>query len=104
MWSVHALRGRLLPGYRFYPSNKTSSGLPYVGRTDDPATRQGESRDGRDRSGASILRTYPAGNTAAGRAAEQQEIINHGGVPALDNRRNEIKFQDWDRNGLSYPP
>jgi hypothetical protein len=25
-------------------------------------------------------------------------------VPALDNRRNEIKFQDWDRNGLSYPP
>jgi hypothetical protein len=50
-----------------------------------------KSKDGRDRSQAEVVDTYNAADTREGRTKEQQQIDQHGGVPELDNKRNEIK-------------
>jgi RHS repeat-associated protein len=83
--------------------DKTSSGMPYIGRSDDFETREGYSGDGRDRTGAEIVDTYPLGDRAAARAAEQQAINSQGGVPNLDNRRNEIAPNKWSTFGVTGP-
>lgn len=73
------------------PGKATPSGKAYVGRHNksDPAKTR-RSNDGRDRTQAKVVDTYPANDTQAGRAAEQQEIDRRGGVDKLDNKRNEI--------------
>jgi RHS repeat-associated protein len=72
------------------PGSGTQSGKPYVGRHNKPNPAQTRrSKDGRDRTKARVVRTYPAGNTQAGRRAEQKEIDKRG-LNNLDNKRNEI--------------
>lgn len=51
--------------------------------------RERDKSDGRDRTGAQVLDTYPVGDRAARRAKEQQHINDRGGVEELDNRRNK---------------
>jgi RHS repeat-associated protein len=82
------------------PGNATGSGKPYIGRSDDLAQRTRNANDGRDRSQAEIIGTYPKGDINAARRAEQQAINNNGGVPNLDNRRNEIAPSKWPDFGV----
>jgi RHS repeat-associated protein len=79
------------------PGSGTKSGKPYIGRHNksNPAkTRQ--SNDGRDRSQAEVVDTYNASNPQEGRAKEQQQIDQNGGVQSLDNKRNEIRKDKQD--------
>ena len=80
--------------------DKTPSGKPYVGRTIQPTPRSRGSRDGRDRSDAEIVDTYDPEDLASGRAAEQGAINREGGVDALDNKRNEVRPDDWEDLGI----
>jgi RHS repeat-associated protein len=82
------------------PGNATGSGKPYIGRSDDLAQRTRNGRDGRDRSQAEVIGTYPKGDVNAARRAEQQAINDNGGVPNLDNRRNEIAPSKWPDYGV----
>jgi RHS repeat-associated protein len=73
------------------PGKGTQSGKPYVGRHNKPnPAKTRRSNDGRDRTQAQVVDTYPANDTQAGRVAEQQQIDQQGGVQNLDNKRNEI--------------
>lgn len=47
-----------------------------------------------------MIDTYPKGDTDAARAAEQRAINEHGGVPNLDNKRNEIAPSKWGDFGI----
>jgi RHS repeat-associated protein len=85
------------------PGSKTPSGKPYVGSSDDLAKRNKTAKDGRDRTDAEIVGTYPKGDTAARRKAEQQAINDNGGVKYLDNKRNEINQKDWGKSGVRPP-
>jgi RHS repeat-associated protein len=80
------------------PGEATPSGKPYIGRTDDLAGRRSD--DGRDRSQAEVIGTYPKGDTQAGRVAEQPAINANGGVASLDNKRNEIAPSKWKEKGV----
>lgn len=82
------------------PGEATESGLPYIGSANDLDVRNKTARDGRDRSNAQVIGTYPIGDRRARRAAEQKAINEHGGVSELDNRRNEIAPQKWDDYGV----
>ena len=62
--------------------------------------RPGATRDGRDRTQAEVIDTYPKGDTDAARAAEQRAINENGGVPNLDNKRNEIAPSKWGDFGI----
>lgn len=82
------------------PDSKTESGKPYIGSADDLAKRAKTARDGRDRTDAEIIGTYPKGDRAARRAAEQRAMNKNGGVPNLDNKRNEIAPSKWKDHGI----
>ncbi len=82
------------------PGNKTPSGKPYIGRSDNMPNRIKGARDGRDRTGAEPVGSYPKGDVKAGRVAEQKAINENGGVRNLDNKRNEIAPRKWQDNGL----
>ncbi len=82
------------------PGSKTESGKPYIGSADDLVKRAKTARDGRDRTYADIIDTYPNGDRAARRAAEQRAINEYGGVPSLDNKRNEIAPSKWNIFGI----
>ena len=68
----------------------TPSGKKYVGSADDLNKRASTARDGRDRSNARVIDTYPIGDRRARRQAEQRGINNNGGKDNLDNKRDEI--------------
>jgi RHS repeat-associated protein len=85
------------------PGDKTKSGKPYVGSTDDMNERQKDTSDGRDRVGAEIVDHYPKGDRDTRRRKEQQAINDRGGVENLDNKRNEIAPKKWDATGVSPP-
>jgi hypothetical protein len=68
----------------------TKTGKAYVGRHNKPnPAKTRRSNDGRDRTQAKVVRTYPAEDTQAGRKVEQEEIDRRG-LENLDNKRNEI--------------
>ena len=56
--------------------------------------------DGRDRTEARIVDTYPKGDVNAGKAAEQRAINARGSVQNLDNKRNEIAPKRWPQYGI----
>ncbi len=85
------------------PGSGTPSNDDYIGRTDDRDERMKDNRDGRDRTKAVIIDTYPKGDRAAGRAAEQNAINKRGGVENLDNKRNEIAPNKWPSSGVLPP-
>jgi RHS repeat-associated protein len=61
------------------PGSGTKSGRPYVGRHNKPnPAKTRRSNDGRDRTKAKVVDTYPANNPPAGADAEQQEIDRRG--------------------------
>jgi hypothetical protein len=99
--ALHALEdaGKAGKVYRV-PGSKTPSGRPYIGRTKQPSPASRGSRDGRDRSDAEIVDTNNPEDADAGRAAEQGAINREGGVPALDNKRNEVDPSRWDELGI----
>jgi RHS repeat-associated protein len=72
------------------PGSGTKSGRPYIGTTDNLEQRTRTGNDGRDRTQAKQVGSYPVGNREARREAEQGEIEDRGGIQNLDNRRNEI--------------
>jgi hypothetical protein len=88
----------------------TPSGKPYVGSSDDLAKRNKTATDGRDRSNAEVIGTYPKGDTKARRIAEQkgmdQVATVQGKKPGqkntdvLDNKRNEIADKNRKKYGL----
>ncbi len=78
----------------------TESGRPYRGRTSDRQNRFRDSRDGRDRSRARVIRNVPSEEA---RQAEQEAMNEAGGVENLDNKRNEIAPCRWDECGISPP-
>lgn len=73
------------------PGSGTKSGKPYIGSADDDEVRAATARDGRDRSQREKIGSFPRGNQEARRIAEQEGIEDNGGLPNLDNRRNEIR-------------
>jgi hypothetical protein len=75
----------------------------YIGRSDNLDERKKDNRDGRDRTEAVIIVTYPKGDRSAGRAAEQNAINKEGGLENLDNKRNEIAPDNWPASGVSPP-
>jgi hypothetical protein len=85
------------------PGSATPSGDKYIGRSDKLDERKKDNRDGRDRTEADIVDTYPKGDRGAGRAAEQNAINKAGGLGNLDNRRNEIAPSKWPANGVAPP-
>lgn len=80
--------------------DKTLSGKPYIGSSDDLEKRAKTATDGRDRTDAEVVGTYPKGDKDARRAAEQQAMNDNGGLPKLDNKRNEIRKEDWKKYGV----
>ena len=80
--------------------DKTPSGKPYIGSSDDLKKRAKTARDGRDRTDAEVVGTYPKGDKKARRAAEQQAMNDNGGLSSLDNKRNEIRKEDWRKYGV----
>ncbi|HTV84873.1 MAG TPA: RHS repeat-associated core domain-containing protein [Dyella sp.] len=88
--------------YRVNGQN-TSSGLDYIGSTNNLEQRQQEKSDGRDRSSAQVIDTYDKSNKQERRQKEQQAINNSGGVNHLDNRRNEIAPKKWSQNNIQPP-
>ena len=86
--------------YYRVPGEFTPSGKDYIGRSDDLAQRTRNATDGRDRTHAEVIGTYPKGNVSEARRAEQQAINDHGGVPNLDNKRNEIAPSKWPDFGV----
>lgn len=75
--------------------SKTESGKPYIGSANDLPVRAKTARDGRDRTDAEVVGTFPKGDWEARRAAEQRAINANGGVANLDNYRNEIAPSKW---------
>ena len=79
----------------------TPSGKPYVGSADDLSKRAKTAKDGRDRtSNTEVIGGYEKGNKVSRKIAEQQAIIDNGGIKNLDNKRNEIKSSDWKKYGI----
>ena len=72
------------------PGSGTPTGKPYVGSADDLEVRTKTATDGRDRSQAQQIGSYPIGDRAARRRAEQQAMDDEGGIANLDNKRREI--------------
>jgi hypothetical protein len=83
--------------------SKTPSGKPYVGRTKQSSPAKRGKRDGRDRTDAEIVDTYDPSDAAAARRAEQNAMNREGGMDNLDNKRKEIRPEDWKRNGVDPP-
>jgi len=83
--------------------DKTSSGRPYVGSADDLEERAKDTSDGRDRTGAAEVDTYPIGDREQRRTKEQQWINDLGGVELLDNKRNEVAPKYWPVKGIVPP-
>ncbi len=83
--------------------DKTSSGLDYIGSTDNKDQREKDSSDGRDRKGAEVIDTYTIGDLDERRRKEQQAINDKGGLAELDNLRNEIAEKKWDKKGVKPP-
>ena len=79
---------------------KTASGKPYIGSANDLDKRAKTARDGRDRSNAEVIGTYPLGDTKARRIAEQKAMDAQGGIGNLDNKRNEIAPKNREKYGL----
>ena len=73
------------------PGSGTPSGKPYIGSADDLEKRAKTARDGRDRSRAEVIDTYPKGDTEVRRAKGQGGIDGEGGLENTDNKRNEQK-------------
>jgi RHS repeat-associated protein len=74
------------------PGSATPSGKPYIGRHNQPEPQKTRSStDGRDRTRAKVINTYDTNNPIEGRVKEQAAIDAEGGVPNLDNKRNEIR-------------
>ena len=72
------------------PGEDTPSGKPYIGTTDQENLTDRGSSDGRDRSNAEVISSYPIGDKEQRRQAEQDAIDDAGGIENLDNKRNEI--------------
>ena len=47
--------------------------------------------------------TYDPKQSGAGRRAEQKAMNDEGGLDNLDNKRNEIRRDDWTKNGIRSP-
>jgi hypothetical protein len=74
------------------PGTATPSGKPYIGRHNKPEPQKTRaSTDGRDRTQAEVIDTYDTSKPMEGRVKEQAAIDAEGGVPNLDNKRNEIR-------------
>ncbi|MBV6500875.1 MAG: hypothetical protein CJBNEKGG_03363 [Prosthecobacter sp.] len=74
------------------PGTATPSGKPYIERHNKPEPqRTRASTDGRDRTQAEVIDTYDTSKPMEGRVKEQAAIDAEGGVPNLDNKRNEIR-------------
>lgn len=85
------------------PGTHTISGLPYVGTSNQfDAVRKFYSGDGRNRLVAEKWSTYQIGDIVARKAAEQRAMIMLGGLSQLDNRRNEIAFDNLIKYGLDF--
>jgi uncharacterized protein RhaS with RHS repeats len=90
---THGLGEGIPKGSIYKVSGKhTKSGKKYIGRHNkpDPAKTR-RSNDGRDRTQAEVIDNYDPANTMEGREKEQQHIDANGGLPNLDNKRNEIR-------------
>jgi hypothetical protein len=74
---------------------------PGSGRQASPEQRGKNSPDGRDRSGATEVDEYET--TQEGKVKEQKEMNARGGLDELDNKRNEIAPEDWDKHGIDPP-
>jgi hypothetical protein len=74
-----------------------------MGSTDNLDERKRDKTDGRDRTGADIIDTYPKGDRDQRRAKEQKAINDKGGVGNLDNRRNEVAPSKWPDMGIAPP-
>ena len=69
----------------------TRSGKPYIGRhgREEPQKTR-RSNDGRDRTKAEVVDKYDPKKPQQGRVRKEKQIDEHGGVPNLHNKRNEI--------------
>jgi RHS repeat-associated protein len=72
------------------PPERTPSGKPYVGTADDMETRAETATDGRERKLTDVNGQYDLRHRNERREAEQDAIDDAGGLPNLDNKRNEI--------------
>jgi RHS repeat-associated protein len=85
------------------PGSSTESGKEYVGRTENMGEREKDKSDGRDRTEAEIVDSFPKGDTQAGRTKEQQHMNDRGGKQNLDNKRNEVAPKSWPGRGIQPP-
>ena len=83
---VNTVKGKI---YKV-PGSRTSSGLPYIGRTKTtPAKRGKNAKDGRVRKNEDVIGEYDPNAPGAGAYKEQKAIDKEGGIGKLDNKRNE---------------
>ena len=85
------------------PGSATTSGKPYIGRSNDLSRRRNENTDGRDRTQATVIGHYDPDVPKSGSVAEQKAINDRGGVRKLDNKRNEIKESKWSFYDIPLP-
>jgi len=85
------------------PSKDLPSGKAYVGSADDLTKRAKTATDGRNRKNAEQIGSYPKGDKAARKKAEQRGINQNGGKKELDNKRDEIQRKKWKNNGIDPP-
>ena len=72
--------------------------------SDNMDQRKKDKSDGRDRTDAEVVDTYPKGDRDQRRTKEQKAINDRGGVDNLDNRRNEVAPSKWTDMGIAPPP
>ncbi|GEM_PF-6231179 len=85
------------------PEDGTDSGEVYVGRTKkgDPSKRGGKD-DGRDRKKAKVIDEYDPKNPEEGAYKEQKAINERGGIDKLDNKRNEMNPERFNKAKVKY--
>ncbi|WP_209789312.1 RHS repeat-associated core domain-containing protein [Chryseobacterium sp. PvR013] len=85
------------------PEDGTESGVPYVGRTKkgNPSKRGGKD-DGRDRKKAKVIDEYDPKNPEEGAFKEQKAIDERGGIGKLDNKRNEMNPERFNKVKAKY--
>lgn len=74
-----------------------------MGSADDLEERAATAKDGRDRTGAEKIGSYPKGDRGKRQEAEQTGMNDRGEKGELDNKRDEIAAGKWGARGVEPP-
>ena len=82
---------------------RTPSGDPYVGTSVDKARRAKTATDGRERQNPTNIGEYDKGEGKGRKEAERKGMNDRRGKEKLDNKRDEIRRDNWPERGIEPP-